>query len=386
MPQSTTPADPDPRFLEFIEKSDAIAGEKLAAAIPREYMQPSVARGFAGLAVSWSLYIGAIVGIAVLDRWYLVVPLVVIAGLGGWGLHCIAHDCGHGSFSRNRRLNFAIGHLALLPLLYPFHSWRHVHNLHHAHTNSLELDTDWRPIPEAVYRRMTLRDRIIYVSTRTWAVWAGTINYWAQSGFRPSYYPKKEMRRDVRRSIWFVVAAGGVYLPILTYFTGWQGLLLYFVAPWFATHTWFSFTTLMHHSSEDIPYLPEQYWTRNASRLNRPRFYAHFLCWKDGAMSIRYDENTKARAVRLVREHRDDYDSEWAAMKAVSGRLGMNPETLRKWVRQAEIDAGEAPGVSSEERRELRELRRKCRELESTIEILKAATSFFARECDPRHR
>ena len=95
-------------------------------------------------------------------------------------------------------------------------------------------------------------------------------------------------------------------------------------------------------------------------------------------MSIRYDENTKARAVRSVREHRDDYDSEWAAMKAISGRLGMNPETLRKWVRQAEVDAGEAAGVSSEERRELRELRRRCRELESTIEILKAATSFFA--------
>ena len=83
-------------------------------------------------------------------------------------------------------------------------------------------------------------------------------------------------------------------------------------------------------------------------------------------MSIRYDENTKARAVRLVREHRDDYESEWAATKAISGRLGMNPETLRKWVRQTEIDAGEAPGVSSEERRELRELRRKNRELEST--------------------
>ena len=95
-------------------------------------------------------------------------------------------------------------------------------------------------------------------------------------------------------------------------------------------------------------------------------------------MSIRCDENTKARAVRLVREHRDDYESEWAAMKAISGRLGMNPETLRKWVRQTEIDAGEAPGVSSEEMRELRELRRKNRELESTIEILKAATSFFA--------
>jgi transposase len=103
-------------------------------------------------------------------------------------------------------------------------------------------------------------------------------------------------------------------------------------------------------------------------------------------MAIRYDENTKARAVRLVREHRNDYGSEWAAMRAIAGRLGMSAETLRKWVRQAEVDAGEAAGISSQEKQELRELRRKNRELEATIEILRAATSFFARECDPLHR
>jgi transposase len=57
-------------------------------------------------------------------------------------------------------------------------------------------------------------------------------------------------------------------------------------------------------------------------------------------MAIRYGEDTRARAVRLFREHRDDYDSERAAMRAISGRLGMSAETLRKWVRQAEIDAG----------------------------------------------
>jgi transposase len=103
-------------------------------------------------------------------------------------------------------------------------------------------------------------------------------------------------------------------------------------------------------------------------------------------MASRYDENTKARAVRLVREHGGDYDTEWAAMKAISARLGMSAETLRKWVRQAEVDSGEAAGVPTETARELRELRRKCRELESTVDILKAATSFFARECDPLHR
>ena len=100
----------------------------------------------------------------------------------------------------------------------------------------------------------------------------------------------------------------------------------------------------------------------------------------------RYDAGTKARAIRLVREHAGDYPTQWAAIKAVSGRLGMSSETLRKWIRQAEIDEGQAPGVTSEAAREIRELRRKNRELEQTIEILKAATSFFAREHDPLHR
>ena len=90
---------------------------------------------------------------------------------------------------------------------------------------------------------------------------------------------------------------------------------------------------------------------------------------KDGAMASRYDENTKAKAVRLVREHGGDYDSEWAAMCAISARLGMTAETLRKWVRQAEVDAGEAAGVPTETARELRELRRKNRELEQAIVI-----------------
>ena len=103
-------------------------------------------------------------------------------------------------------------------------------------------------------------------------------------------------------------------------------------------------------------------------------------------MASRYDQNTKARAVRLVREHAGDYETEWAAMKAISARLGMSAETLRKWVRQAEVDVGEAPGMTTDAAREIRELRRKCRELEATVEILKAATGFFAREYDPRHR
>ena len=103
-------------------------------------------------------------------------------------------------------------------------------------------------------------------------------------------------------------------------------------------------------------------------------------------MPSKYDEQTRVKAVRLVTEHVQDYDSEWGAITAVAGRLGMTPETLRRWVRQAQVDAGQTDGVTSESAREIRELKRKNAELERTVEILKAATSFFARESHPRQR
>ncbi len=103
-------------------------------------------------------------------------------------------------------------------------------------------------------------------------------------------------------------------------------------------------------------------------------------------MPSRYDPETRAKAVRLVLDHRGDYPSEWAAITSVSKRLGMNPETLRNWIRQQQVDDGQRDGVGTESAKEIRELKRRNAELEQTIEILKAATSFFVRESDPRSR
>ena len=100
--------------------------------------------------------------------------------------------------------------------------------------------------------------------------------------------------------------------------------------------------------------------------------------------ATRYPPELRERAMRLVREHRDEHPSEWAAIESVAGKLGMTPETLRKWLRRDEVDRHGRPGVTSSEREHIRELERENRELRRANEILKAASAFFARELDPR--
>jgi transposase len=98
----------------------------------------------------------------------------------------------------------------------------------------------------------------------------------------------------------------------------------------------------------------------------------------------RYPVEIRERAVRLVLEHQGEYPSQWAAISSIAAKCGMTPETLRKWVRRAEVDGGARPGLTSDERRRLVELGRENRELRRANEILKAASAFFARELDPR--
>jgi transposase len=100
----------------------------------------------------------------------------------------------------------------------------------------------------------------------------------------------------------------------------------------------------------------------------------------------RYPAEVRERAVRLVMEHRGEYESEWAAMTSIAQKCGMTAETLRKWVRQFEVDGGRRPGVSSEEAARIKELERENKELRRANEILKAASAFFARELDPQPR
>jgi len=103
-------------------------------------------------------------------------------------------------------------------------------------------------------------------------------------------------------------------------------------------------------------------------------------------MPKQIDPEVKARAVRLVMEHRAEYPTMTAAVLAVARQVGVGKESLRRWVAQAEVDAGERPGVSTEENEEIKRLRAENRRLREDVAILKAATTFLAGELDPRNR
>jgi transposase len=103
-------------------------------------------------------------------------------------------------------------------------------------------------------------------------------------------------------------------------------------------------------------------------------------------MPKKYPSDQRDRALRMALERLPDYPSPWAAAQALGPKLGVGPETLRKWIVRAQVDVGGRSGSSSEELAEIKALKSQVRDLTEANEILKAASIFFAGELDPRRR
>ena len=102
------------------------------------------------------------------------------------------------------------------------------------------------------------------------------------------------------------------------------------------------------------------------------------------AAQRKYPEELRERAVKMVSEIREQDGKGHGELARVGRQLGVHPEALRSWVKQAEIDGGEQPGTTTRDRQRIFELEREVRELRRANEILKAASAYFARELDPR--
>ena len=97
-------------------------------------------------------------------------------------------------------------------------------------------------------------------------------------------------------------------------------------------------------------------------------------------MPKQYPAELRERAVRLVREAQQNSDSPYGVPTRIAKQLGINPDTLRGWLKQAEIDGGTRPGVTTSEAARIAELEREVRELKRANQILKSASAFFAAE------
>lgn len=103
--------------------------------------------------------------------------------------------------------------------------------------------------------------------------------------------------------------------------------------------------------------------------------------------TTKYSPEVRERAVRLVLDHQAEHDSQWAAICSIADKIGCTAETLRRWVRQAERDAGLRGGLTTNERERIKALEREVRELRQANEILRKASAYFAQaELDRRSK
>jgi transposase len=103
------------------------------------------------------------------------------------------------------------------------------------------------------------------------------------------------------------------------------------------------------------------------------------------AAQRKYPEELRERAVKMVYEVRERDGKGRGEIARIGRQLGIHPEALRVWIRQAEIDGGQRPGTATDDKQRIAELEREVRELRRANEILKAASAYFARELDPRY-
>ena len=103
------------------------------------------------------------------------------------------------------------------------------------------------------------------------------------------------------------------------------------------------------------------------------------------ARRSRFSQEVRERSVRMVFDHGSEYGSEWEAMCSIAEKIGCSAETLRKWVRQTEVNTGRRGGLTSAEQARIKELERENRELRRTNDILRKASAYFAQaELDRR--
>ncbi len=236
---------------------------QLKSAIPSYCFNPQNRKSlfyfFLDITVIGILYGGAYF----LDYWWLWPIFWLMQGTMFWALFVVGHDCGHGSFSRQKWLNNLIGHLAHTPILVPFHGWRISHRTHHQNTANIDTDESWYPVTESKYRSMPWYEKLFRFHL---LLIAYPLYLFKRSpGKKGSHFMpesplfKPSEKWDIITSTTCCILMVGL-LSWLTYEYGWIFLLKYYLGPYVVFVVLLDLVTFLHHTTPEIPWYRGKDW------------------------------------------------------------------------------------------------------------------------------
>ncbi|MCU0525610.1 MAG: fatty acid desaturase [Elainella sp. Prado103] len=198
--------------------------------------------------------------------WFLLPFAWAFTGTALTGFFVIGHDCGHRSFAKRRWVNDWVGHIMMMPLIYPFHPWRILHDYHHVHTNELLVDNAWQPWTVEQYEGAPGWLRAFYRLLRGRLWWMASIAHWFKIHFDLNQFAARDHAK-VKVSIAVVVLFAVITFPTLILTTGVWGFIKFWFIPWLGYHFWMSTFTLVHHTAPDIQFYPTETWNPAMSQL-----------------------------------------------------------------------------------------------------------------------
>ncbi|MCZ2202255.1 fatty acid desaturase [Cylindrospermopsis raciborskii] len=245
---------------------DEIKLKHIIKSLPKECFQKNSRKAWTRAIISLTT-VGLGYYFLAISPWFLLPVAWIFTGTALTGFFVIGHDCGHRSFANRHWVNDLVGHLFMMPLIYPFHSWRIKHNYHHKHTNKLEEDNAWHPIRVGVFGswgKIQQSAFELFIRKRLW--WIGSIGHWAVVHFNPGKFQKKD-RASVKLSVGVVIAFAVIVFPTLIFTTGLWGFIKFWFIPWMVYHFWMSTFTIVHHTTADVPFKTADKWNEALAQL-----------------------------------------------------------------------------------------------------------------------
>ncbi|MBE9152028.1 fatty acid desaturase [Coleofasciculus sp. LEGE 07092] len=289
-----------------VTTTDTLLLKDILRILPREVFIKNRRKAWTLLLVNVLLVSLGYLGLAIAP-WFCLPPLWIFTGTALTGFFVLGHDCGHRSFANRRWVNDLVGHLMFLPLIYPFHGWRILHNYHHTHTNKLAVDNAWQPFTAEFYTNQTRWLQWLYQGIRGRFWWVGSIAHWAVLHFNWTKFEGKQ-RSQVKFSALVVLGFAAIFFPLLIATTGFWGLIKFWFMPWMVYHFWMSTFTIVHHTAPDIPFTPANQWNAAEAQLfgsvhcDYPR-WVEFLC-HDINVHIPHHVSTAIPSYNLRLAHR----------------------------------------------------------------------------------